>query len=81
MPSMSQLIEYLGITRSLVDAPVKGIMEAGEPVIMVTVRPDPIESFRPHNLAITQILSNEQVVEWLCTLQAVAAARPLDFGA
>lgn len=97
MPSMSQLVEYLGLTRSFADASVEGIVETGEPVIVVTIRPDPTESFRPHNLAITQaqairllddlhnalavVLTDEQVAEWLGTLQGVAAARRLDFDA
>lgn len=93
--TMTQFVEYLGLARSFAEAPIDGVLEQGEPVIVLTIRPDPIQNFRPHNLALTQsqairlledlhgvlapVLTNEQVSEWLYALQGVAAARHLDF--
>lgn len=93
--TMTQFVEYLGLARSFAEASIEGVLQQGEPVIVLTIRPDPIQNFRPHNLALTQsqairlledlhgvlapALTNEQVSEWLYALQGVAAARRLDF--
>lgn len=69
MSSMSQLVEYLGMTKAIANAPVEGIVEAGDTVIVVAIRPEPTESFHTHNLALTYA----QAVRFLEDLQSVLA--------
>lgn len=94
MSMLSQLVEYLGMTRATANAAVNGIVEVGEPVVVLTVRPEPTINFHAHNIALTQpqairllddlhnllapILSNEQVAEWLLLLEDEAAERRIN---
>lgn len=54
MTNLSQFVEYLGMCRATADAPVKGILEEGEPVVVIAVRPEPVKNFHIHNLSLTQ---------------------------
>jgi hypothetical protein len=76
MPLMSQLVDYLGLGMSVADDTVDGIVEAGETVLVVTIRPDPTESFRPHNLAITQAQANRLLDDLHSALASVVSTEP-----
>ena len=75
------------------EAAVPGIVENGDSLVVVTIRPDPTRSFRPHNLALTKEqavrllddlyhllapgLGDAQIAEWLQLFQDVAEIKGL----
>ena len=54
MSEITQLVVYLGVDQVVAAASVEGIVEEGEPVVLITVRPEPVKNFHIHHIAITQ---------------------------
>lgn len=63
---MSQFVEYLGLSRSFAGAPIEGKVEENDALVVLTIRPDPLINYRPHNIAITQ----DQAIRLLQDLHA-----------
>lgn len=76
MTTMSQLVEYLGLTAAVANSTVEGIVEAGETVILVTIRPEPTLNFHPHILALTHAQAVRLLDDLRSLLSPVPATQP-----